>query len=170
MRDLRRWICVFCLALPIGATAQTDEALVGCGQTELLHSNTSIRFVGANPAKADVGDRRILHWYLEDLSGLYVGAFDVVTTVLGGSEDMGHYVRVDGSFTFLNGDIFVATTTSLANAAYTHSSGDAQQVIDWAVTGGTGDFANAGGIVSISVPEEHEPHLDNRPLSLDIRC
>ncbi|MDP5220415.1 hypothetical protein Q5Y75_24830 [Ruegeria sp. 2205SS24-7] len=170
MRDLRRWICAFGLALPIGAAAQTDESFVGCGQTELRFSNTLIEFVGVNPASAGVGDRRISHWYLEDLGGLYVGAFDVITTVLGGHQDMGHYVRVDGSLAFPNGDIFVATTTSIADAADTYRSGEAQQVYDWAVTGGTGDFANASGMVSVTVPEKHQAHLDNRPIKLDVRC
>lgn len=156
--------------LAIASTGYAEEAYIGCGTTELLHSNTSIRFIGADPAQAAAGDRRILHWFLEDLSGLYVGTFDVVTTVLGGTSEMGHYVRVDGSLDLPNGNIFVATSTSLRDATDTLSSGNAQEVIDWAVVGGTGDFANASGVVSITVPDQGASHLENRPMTLTIRC
>lgn len=165
-----------CLALSVGAmlaiasNGYAGESHVGCGITELLHSNTSIRFVGANPAEAEVGDRRILHWFLEDLSGLYVGSFDVVTTVLGGTSEMGHYVRVDGSINLPNGSIFVATSTSLSDATDTMSSGNAQEVIDWAVIGGTGEFSNSSGVVSIEVPDEGANHLENRPMKLTLNC
>ncbi|MEX0278261.1 MAG: hypothetical protein AB3N19_12140 [Ruegeria sp.] len=166
----RQFALTFSAALALASAGNAEEALIGCGTTDLLHSNTSIKFVGANPLEAEVGDRRILHWYLEDLTGLYVGSFDVVTTVMGGTSDMGHYVRVDGSFTLPNGNIFVATTTTLNDATDTMSSGNAQEVIDWAVIGGTGDFSEASGVVSIVVPEKGVNHLENRPITLSITC
>lgn len=170
MRDLRRWICAFGLALPIGAAAQADETLVGCGQTELLHSNTSITFVGADPQNAEAGDRRILYWSLSDLDGRFVGTFDVVSTILGGSAEFGHYVQADGVITAPNGELFVTEVIYLGDATDTGRSGEDQQVIELIVTGGTGEFSGASGTVSITVPESQDDHLRDRPISLDIRC
>lgn len=157
---------MFAMSFPVGA----EEPHVDCGVTELLHTNTSIRFVGADPTNADVGDRRILHWFLEDLGGFYIGEFDVVTTVLGGTADMGHYVRVDGSINLPNGSLFVATSTLLNDASNTLNSGNPKEVIDWAIVGGTGDFAEARGMLSVVVPEERSQHLENRPMTLNIAC
>lgn len=147
-----------------------EEPRIGCGVTELLHTNTSIKFVGADPTNAAVGDRRILHWFLEDLSGFYVGEFNVVTTVLGGNADMGHYVRVDGAVNLPNGNLFVTTSTMLNDASNTSNSGNPKEVIDWAIVGGTGDFSEASGMLSIVVPEEGSQHLEDRPLTLRITC
>ncbi len=157
---------VFALTYQVGA----DELNVSCGVTELLHTNTSIKFVGADPTYAEIGDRRILHWFLEDRDGFYVGEFDVVTTVLGGTADMGHYVRVDGSINLPNGSLFVATSTLLNDASNTLNSGNPKEVIDWAIVGGTGDFSEARGVLSIVVPEEGSQHLENRPMTLNIAC
>ncbi len=170
MGNAKNHVLTVGMVLATTSIAQAEEAHIGCGTTELLHSNTSIRFVGANPAEAQVGDRRVLHWFVEDLSGLYVGSFDVVTTVLGGTSEMGHYVRVDGAFNLPNGNIFVATSTTLGDAADTLSSGNAHEVIDWAVIGGTGDFSNASGVVAIEVPEHGENHLENRAMTLTLNC
>ncbi|MEX0350263.1 MAG: hypothetical protein AB3N15_12645 [Paracoccaceae bacterium] len=170
MRDIRRWVCTIGLVMPLGAAAQSDEVFIGCGQTELLHSNTSITFDGADPKTAEVGDRRILYWSLSDLDGHFVGTFDVVSTVLGGSPEFGHYVQADGNIIVPNGEIFVNEVVYLGDAADTGRSGEDQQVIELIVTGGTGQFSGASGTVSITVPEYQDDHLRDRPMSLDIRC
>ncbi|WP_372572611.1 hypothetical protein [Ruegeria jejuensis] len=170
MRNLRHWIFAVGLVLPLGAAAQTDEALVGCGQTELLHSNTSIKFLGADPQNAEAGDRRILYWSLSDLDGRFVGTFDVVSTVLGGSAEFGHYVQADGVIAAPSGELFVTEVVYLGDATDTGRSGEDQQIIELIVTGGTGDFSGASGTVSITVPESQSDHLRDRPMLLDIRC
>ena len=147
-----------------------QEATLSCGNWQILQSNASIEFIGEDATNAKAGDRRILNWRLSDLDGTQLGTFHVVTTVLGSIDGIGDFVTADGSMVFPNGEVFVAITATLQDAADTERSGHAPQIFDWAILGGTGDFANAKGTLKIEVPNDNRSHLQNRPFIVEMSC
>lgn len=146
------------------------ESLIGCGQTDLLHSNLSIRFAGEDPNSAEAGDRRILYWMLKDLDGEIVGSFDVLSTVMGRTDETGDIVHAEGLLTLGNGEIFIDGVVPLQDASDTSRSGKDEQIFELKISGGTGEFLNSSGTVSITVPKQEEEHLQNRPITLRIEC
>ncbi|MDP5216894.1 hypothetical protein Q5Y75_06665 [Ruegeria sp. 2205SS24-7] len=170
MKKVYCWAYAIGIALSLNSAAQASEAYVGCGQTELLHSNTSIKFVGAKETEDEVGDRRELYWHLKSLDGDFAGTFDVISTIIGGDTKTGHDVRVDGLLRLPNGNIFLLGRTSLEDATDTERSGNAAQQVDLTVTGGTEEFADASGGVTITVPESDKNHLENRPMTINLSC
>lgn len=154
---------------PTWRTTEPDDPL-GCGQTDLLHSNLSIRFLGNDPNAAEIGDRRILYWTLKDLDGEIVGSFDVLSTVLGRTADLGDIVHAEGLLTLDTGDIFIDGIVPLGDATDTDRSGTDDEVIELRISGGTGEFSNSTGRVLITVPNEADDHLQNRPISLQLDC
>lgn len=154
---------------PTWKTTEPNDPL-GCGQTDLLHSNLSIRFLGNNPNDAEIGDRRILYWTLKDLDGEIIGSFDVLSTVLGRTTDLGDVVHAEGLLTLDTGDIFIDGIVPLGDATDTSRSGPDDELIELRISGGTGEFFNSTGRVLISVPNEADEHLRNRPITLQVDC
>lgn len=154
---------------PTWRTTEMGEPL-GCGQTDFLHSNLSIRFLGNDPNDAETGDRRILYWTLEDLDGQIVGSFDVLSTVLGRIANLGDVVHAEGLLTLETGDIFINGVVPLGDASNTSRSGKADEIIELRISGGTGEFLNSTGRVLISVPSEADDHLQKRPITLQLDC
>ncbi|MEM9129199.1 MAG: hypothetical protein AAGA97_05705 [Pseudomonadota bacterium] len=143
---------------------------MGRGQTELLHSNLSIRFLGNDPNNAETSDRRILYWTLKDLNGQIIGCFHILSTVLCRIANLGDVVHAGWILTLDAGDFIIDGRIPLGDATNTSRSGKDDEVIELRISGGTGEFLNSTGRVLISVPNEANDHLKNRPITLQIDC
>ncbi|MEM8571935.1 MAG: hypothetical protein AAGG56_13665 [Pseudomonadota bacterium] len=147
-------------------TAQAADSLE-CTDQDLLMTNESITFLGDVAEGARVGDRRVLNWRIHAPDGSDLGNFHVVTTVLGADEG-GHTITAVGSADFLNGEIHAAVTALLPNASDEDQSSSAP--VDWAITGGTGDFAHAAGTLLTGPPADDNLSLNDWVFELRMRC
>ena len=130
-------------------------------------SSENILFLGEEIESAKPGDRRILDWRVHDAEGNDLGSFHVVTTVLRDSAD-GHLITAAGSVVLNNGEIHASTTAELPDASSeTRSSAEP---VDWAIVGGTGDFAHAYGTLVTGPPQDAADSLDDWSMEFAMAC
>ncbi|MEM7463630.1 MAG: hypothetical protein AAF362_13240 [Pseudomonadota bacterium] len=138
-----------------------------CENMSLLMSNEKILFLGDKLKGAQPGDRRILNWRVHDSDGSKLGAFHVVTTVLSDTEN-GHFITSTGSLVVDTGEVHAIITTELPDASSeAQSSTDA---VNWAIVGGTGEFAHATGTLITAPPQHSAKSLDDWALDVAVAC
>lgn len=150
----------------MGAPASAADPLT-CTDHDLLMTNEGITFLGDEPGDAKIGDRRVLNWRVHASSGRELGRFHVITTVLG-ARDGGHLITAVGSVDFPNGEIHATVNAWLPDASDEDQSSGAP--VDWAITGGTGDFAHASGTLLTGPPSKDRSSLSDWVFELRMRC
>lgn len=143
------------------------ETPLACGDHDLLKTNEGITFLGDADQGAQIGDRRVLNWRLHEAGGPDLGRFHVVTTVLG-ADAAGHVITAIGSADLANGEIHAMVNAVLPDASDEDQSSGAP--VEWAIIGGTGDFAHATGTLRTGPPAHDSDSLADWVFELRMRC
>ena len=164
-----RFAVVLTLCFPLTVLSSLEGAAkgVGCHDQAFLMDNEFVAFVGKIPAVAEPGDRRILRWRVYEDAGEKVGDFHVLTTILSQSK-AGDWVRADGSIAFSNGTIHATVLTVLRDPSDTTKS--SSTIDDYVVVGGSGEFANAKGIIRLTPPHQSHSRLNGWLMELKLDC
>lgn len=142
-------------------------AAPACEDALMFMSSESILFLGDEIEGAKPGDRRILDWRVHDAEGNDLGSFHVITTVLSDTTD-GHLITAVGSVLLDNGEIHATITAELPDASSEARS--SAEPVDWAIVGGTGEFAHAYGTLVTGPPPDAADSLDDWPMVFTMAC
>jgi hypothetical protein len=138
-------------------TAQ-DTAGPECGSFTLERTFGSMTFVDLGPEGKSPGDQRVVRNMLTDQDGNAVGSIHIIATLLS-KEDL---LLARGVVDLPNGTI--SFDTLLTVPAADESPGPAIPNYS-SVTGGTGAYAHATGVMITTTRDD-----DSRELSFDLRC
>ncbi|WP_421725304.1 hypothetical protein [Bauldia sp.] len=151
-----------------GNAAAQDIDGPACTDLALFQKLEELIYVDHGPEGVHPGDRRILRWAVHDAEDNRIGVFHVITTVLQSVEGRGDAVTASGTIVFPNGDVVASITTDLPDASDTERS--TLGPVDWAIVGGTGDFASATGTLITSPPEDGDYNLQDWTLDITMSC
>ena len=145
-----------------GIAAQ-DAARPACGPFTLERSLGTMAFVDLGAEGKSPGDQRVIRNTLQDQDGNEVGAIHIVSTLLAEQGPDGEdRLMAQGVVDLPNGTISVVTLLAVPAA---DASPGPDKPNESPVTGGTGAFAHATGVMTTTTLED-----GRRELSFDLRC
>jgi hypothetical protein len=148
--------------LSSGAAAQ-DMAGPECGSFTLERTLGSMTFVDLGAEGKSPGDQRVIRNTLSDRGGNEVGSIHIISTLVSADGPEGEDQLLARAVVDLpNGTISVVTLLTVPGA---DESPGPDKPNDSSVTGGTGAFAHATGVMTTTTREDGA-----RELSFELRC
>jgi hypothetical protein len=140
-----------------------DVAGPACGSFTLERTLGSMTFVDLGAEGKSPGDQRVIRNTLADQDGNEVGAIHIISTFLSGEGPEGEdLLLANGVVELTTGTLSVATLLTVPAADQSPGPGKPNHS---SVTGGTGAFANATGVMITTTRDD-----GRRELSFELTC
>lgn len=142
--------------------AQEADAPV-CGMFKVFASVETRGFVDLGDVGPTGGDQRVGRYKLFTADGKDLGVMHFSSIVMPKGEARESPLMTTLHFAFANGSVIAMAVIGLPKPADTDAGPD--EDLDYAVTGGTGDFAHASGTLITRTADD-----DEREMSFDLNC
>jgi len=148
------------LATDLGAQGADAPA---CGAFKVFATAETRGFVDLGDVGPTGGDQRVGRYKLSAEDGKDLGVMHFSSIVMPKGQLRESPLMTTLHFAFANGSLVAMSVIGLPRPADTDAGPD--EDLDYAVTGGTGDFAHASGILITRTVDD-----DRREMSFDLDC
>lgn len=134
-----------------------------CGEFIIYIKNSKVSFFDIEPEGISTGDRRLGRYDIVDEAGNQLGSFVFTGTIMPPSGNGKHQLHAVAHYSLESGSISTSMVYEMNDASNTTTTPDQQFV--YPVTGGTGSFAGARGILVSSKDSK-----GRRAHTFDLTC
>lgn len=132
-----------------------------CGDFSVTLERDAVEYIDHGEPGLTTGDRRVGRYFLNDDQGVRIGTMDYITTVLVPTSTGHHPLHAIGHHLFDNGQITHSLIYDLTDPT---SEADVAEQAVFTVTGGTGAFEHASGVIQLVERD------GTRQLSYSLSC
>jgi len=163
MKSLGILIAAVLSPLLAGSLNAQESEGPACGAFKVYGDIETRAFIDLGDVGATPGDQRVGRYTLFDDDGNDMGAMNFSSIVMSPEEGAEDPVMTTLHYAFANGAIVAIGVIALPSPADTGTGPDHD--LQYAVTGGTGDFAHASGTLTTRTIED-----GRRQMSFDVTC
>jgi len=163
MRHLGILVAVILSPLLVGSLEAQESKGPVCGVFKVFGSVETRAFVDLGDVGATPGDQRVGRYALLDDDGNDMGVMHFSSIVMPPQKGAEDPVMTTLHYAFANGTIVALSVIGLPSPADTGAGPDHN--LQYAVTGGTGDFAHVSGTLTTRTIED-----GRREMSFDLKC
>lgn len=146
-----------------GSPGAQETGQPTCGAFKVFGTVETRGFVDLGDVGATAGDQRVGRYALADANGNDLGVMHFSSVIMPPWDEAESPAMTTLHYNFENGSLVAMAVVALPSPSDPDVGPDHQ--LEYAVTGGTGDFAHASGTLTTKTIED-----GRREMSFDLRC